>query len=221
MPQVDPGAHDPGPVLDRRGHAVRGLRLRLAAAPALHGEQLVLGRHRLHRRDVDDLPPLDPGDRRAFFRDFPQQRAPRRPVPHLLVRVVGELHRRPGLALRPARLAAGLAAQRLRRRLRQPVRRRRLRWSSASSTSPARPGPRPATAARQLLAQRRDLRASPRSGVPLGQQLPQPRVRSTKPAHHRCRERRASRARPNYCHDSARPANRQASKRLELAEKGR
>ena len=72
MPQVDPGAHDPGAVLHRRAHAVRDLRFRLAAAPALHRQHLVLGRHCLDRRDVDDLPALDRGDRR-FFRDFPQQ----------------------------------------------------------------------------------------------------------------------------------------------------
>ena len=63
----------------------------------------------------------------AFLRDFPQQ-------PHFAGRCrtflsgwLRQLHRGPGLALRPAGLAAGLAAQRLRRRLRRPVRRRGLR----------------------------------------------------------------------------------------------
>ena len=147
MPQVDPGAHDPRPVLHRRGHPVRGFRFGLAPAAAQQREHLVLGGHGLHRRDVDDLPALDRGHRRAL-QGLPAAAAPGRPVPHPLIRMVRELHRRPRLALRPAGLAPGLPAQRLRRRLRQPVRRRRLRRSSASSTSPAPPGPRPATAAR-------------------------------------------------------------------------
>ena len=183
VPQVDPGAHDPVPVLDRRGHAVRGLRLRLAAAAALHRQHLVLGRHRLHRRDVDDLPPLDRGDRRVP-QGLPAAAALRRPVPHLLVRVLRQLHRGAGLALRPARLAAGLAAQRLRRRLRRPVRRRRLRleFREFVFTCAARSATCDCSAATSL-AQRRVLRGlllDP--GVPLGQQLPQPRVRSAKPA---------------------------------------
>jgi hypothetical protein len=52
--------------------------------------------------------------------------APLRQVPHHPVRVVSELHRRARLALRPAWLTAALLPQRLRRRLRQPVRRRGL-----------------------------------------------------------------------------------------------
>jgi hypothetical protein len=48
VPQVDPGAHEPGPVLHRSVHPVRGLRFRLAAAPALQGQHLVPGHHRLH-----------------------------------------------------------------------------------------------------------------------------------------------------------------------------
>ena len=197
MPEVDAVLDDPGPVLDRRGHAVRGPRFRLAAAPALHREHLVLGRHRLDRRDVDDLPALDRSDwvsssgtsRSRSTCPAGASRscrgAPRVPF------------RGPGLAFRPARLAAGLAAQRFRRRLRT-VRRRGLRWSPGSSPSPGRRDPRPATAARPAA------RAAPRSPLacssswrPARPAAPAAACSQRETRHHRFRERRASRARPN------------------------
>ena len=183
MPQVDPGAHDPRPVLHRRGHAVRGLRLRLAAAAALHREHLVLGRHRLHRRDVDDLPALDRGDRRASSGTSRSSRtcagrcftvlsgwsvssivAPGWPFglpglrPDLPRSDFGD-----GFA-RPSDDGGFDGVPRVRLHLRGQVRDLRLQHG-------------------QLLAQHRDLRGLLRDPrVPLGQQLPQPRVRSTKPA---------------------------------------
>ena len=96
--------------------------------------------------------------------------APLRQVPHHPVRVVSELHRRARLALRPAWLTAALLPQRLRRRLRQPVRRRGLelfcefcptlaaksatrdsspavRSRSSAASARSAPAPRPALAA--------------------------------------------------------------------------
>jgi hypothetical protein len=181
VPQVHAGAHDARPVLHRRRHRVRGLRLRFLAAAAQQREQLVPGHGRPDRRDVDDLPALHPGHGRAV-QGRPAAPALRRPVPHLLVRVVRELHRRPGLPLRAPWLPPGLAAQRLRRRLRQPVRRRRPRGVPRVRLHPGgqvrdlrlQPG--------QMLSQHRDLRILLRDPrVPLHQQLPQPRVRSAEP----------------------------------------
>jgi hypothetical protein len=126
VPQVDPGAHDPGTVLHRSRHAVRGPRFRLAPAAAQQREQLMPGGPRADRRDTGHLTALRPGHGRAL-QGILAAAAPQRPVPHLLIRILAELHRRTRLPLRPARLAAGLPAQRLRRRLCQPVRRRRLR----------------------------------------------------------------------------------------------
>ena len=181
MPEVDSGAHDPRPVLDRRGNAVRGARPGLATAAALHGEHLMLGDLGLHRRDVDDLAPFGARDL-APAQGLPATGAPPRPVPHDLAGMVAELHRRPRLALRPAWLPAGLPPQRLRRRLRQPVRRwrprgiPRVRLHLRGQALDLRLQPC------QRLPQHRDLRVLPRDPrVPLRQQLPQPRIRSTKP----------------------------------------
>ena len=204
MPQVDPGAHDPRPVLDRRGHPVRGLRLRLAAAPALHGQHLVLGRDRLHRRDVDDLPPLDRGDRRVL-QGLPAAAAPRRPVPHLLVRVLRSSIVAPGWpfglpGLRPDLPRSDFGAA-------WPARPTTAAcWSCGSSSSPARPGPRPATAA--LPAPRgapRSPRPAPRSARPAPPAAPAAACSQREARHHRCRERRASRARTNAATTPPRP----------------
>jgi hypothetical protein len=88
-----------GPYCTGAAHPVRGSRFRLAAAAAAasQSQQLVLGRHRLHPRDVDDLAPLDRSDRRVL-QGLPTAAALRRPVPHPLVRVIAELHRGTGLA---------------------------------------------------------------------------------------------------------------------------
>ena len=184
MPQVDPGAHDPRPVLHRRRHPVRGIRLRLAPAAAQQGQHPVLGGLRLHRRDVDDLAALDRGHLRAL-QGLPAATARRRPVPHPLIGMVRELHRCSRLALRPARLPPGLPAQRPRRRLRQPVRRRRLRrvprvrLHLRGQVLDLRLQRRQRLPQHRdlpvLLPQDRDLRISFR------QQFPQSRVRSTKP----------------------------------------
>lgn len=108
--------------------------------------------------------------------------AARRLVPDDAVRMTGQLHRRARLPLRPARLPAGLLPQRLRRRLTQPVRRRRLRGIRRILPHPGRKlGDLLPQVRHQPLGlryprpQRRDL------GVPPGQQLPQPRVRRPQP----------------------------------------
>ena len=181
MPPVNPGAHDPRPVPDRGRRLLRRARPGRAAAAALHGEHLVLGDLGLHRRDVDDLAPSDARDL-APAQGPPAAAAPLRPVLHDLAGMVTELHRRPRLALRPPRLPPGLPAQRLRRRLRRAVRRRRLRRIPG-----VRPHPRCQVRDlrlqhRQLLPQQPDLRVPLREPlIPLGQQFPQPRVRSPEP----------------------------------------
>ena len=105
----------------------------------------MLGDLRPDRRDLGHLPPLHPG--LAPHRPGPPApaHAPRL-MPDHVIRVIGQLHRRARLPLRPAGLAAGLLAQRLRRRLAQPVRATAAWRSSSSSASPAPPGPRPAPA---------------------------------------------------------------------------
>jgi hypothetical protein len=139
----------------------------------------------------------------APFRDFPQHRAPGRPVPHLPVRMIGQLDRHAGLPLRTARPAAGSPAQRLRRRLRQPVRRRRLRGVLRVPPNPGsqvrdlrlQPG--------QLLPQHRDLR------VPLRQLHAQPHICSTKPRNIVGSAGHLGHA--ELHHGSAPPANKQTS----------
>ena len=182
VPQVDPGAHDPRPVLHRGGRALRGACLRLAPAAALQGEHLVLGGLGLHRRDVDDLAALDPRHLRAL-QGLPAAAALRRPVLHPPVRMVPELPSSP-----PAGPSAG------------PASARTSRAATSAPASPARPttgacaefrefdftcAARSATcdcSAGQLLPQHPDLRVLLRDPlIPLRQQLPQPRVRSTKP----------------------------------------
>jgi len=184
VPQVDARAHDPRPVLHRSRHPGRRSRLRLVPAAARQREQLMLGDLRLHRGDVDDLAAFGPGHGRAL-QGLPAAPARRRPVPHPLIRMIAELHRRPGLALGPARPAAGLPPQRLRRRLRQPVRRRRLRGVPGVRLHLRRQALDLRLQRRQRLPQRRDLRILlPQDRdlrVPLRQEFPQPRVRSTKP----------------------------------------
>ena len=220
MPQVDPGAHDPRPVLDRRGHPVRGLRLRLAAAPALHRQHLVLGRHRLHRRDVDDLPALDRGDRRVL-QGLPAAGALRRPVPHLLVRVLrssivapGWPFGRPGLRpdLPRSDFGAGFASPSDDGGLLE-FREFAFTWAARSATCDC--------SAVTSLAQHRVLRgllpirasrsaSSSRSRVFAARSPPSPL--SGTPGTSGTDER---------CHDSARPANRQTSKRPQQTRKRR
>ena len=70
--------------------------------------------------------------------------------------------------------------------------------SSGSSPSPGRPGPRPATAAPSpARAAPRSPRPAPRSGRPARPAAPAAACSQHEARHHRCRERRASRARTN------------------------
>ena len=62
------------------------------------------------RRQVDHLPPLDPGQRPAR-QVVAAARAPARLMRNNLIWEAGHLQRRARLALRPARLAPGLAPQ--------------------------------------------------------------------------------------------------------------
>ena len=104
----------------------------------------------------------------------------------------------------------GLPAQRLQRRLRQPVRRRGpggipgVRLHLGGLVLDLRP-PR-----RQLLPQPPDLRLLRRDQlVPLGQQPPQPRIRGARQKNHL--ERRAAQARAAPHHHAPSPANRRTS----------
>ena len=103
--------------------------------------------------------------------------------------MIGELHRHPGLALRPAGTAAGLLPHRLWRRLAQPVLRRRLAGVLAVLAHPGGQVSDLRPELLQLLAQPRDLRIPRRDlhpqlrdlRVPFRQQLPQPGVRRAQP----------------------------------------
>ena len=121
VPQIGAQRRGPRPVLYRRGHPVRRVRPgALPAARAFPLDHLVLGDLRLDRRDLGHLPPLHaclPGARQPGA----ARAAGRRLVTEHVVRSTGQLHGRARLALRPARLAAGLLPQRLRRGLAQPV----------------------------------------------------------------------------------------------------
>jgi hypothetical protein len=127
VPQVGAQRRRPRPVLHRRGHpAGRAPPGPRSAAAALQFNDLVLGDLGPHRRDLGHLTPLYPG----LFRPVqaPAARAAAsRHMPDHAVRMVRQLHRHARLSLRAARPAAGLPPQRLRRRLTQPVRGRRLR----------------------------------------------------------------------------------------------
>ena len=110
-------------------------------------------------------------------------------MPEHVIRMIGQLHRHARLALRPARLAPGLLPQRLRRRLGQPVRRRRLeeffefcftRAARSATSACSFPDPLPPDARSARPAQR----SSAISGIPLRQQLTQPRVRRAQPRDH-------------------------------------
>jgi hypothetical protein len=106
-------------------------------------------------------------------------------VPDHVIGMIAQLHRRARLPLGPAWLPAGLLPQRLRRRLAQPVRRRR---PGGVLRVPPHPGRKISdlrlkdryllpqlTELRQLGTQLRDLR------IPLVQQRPQPGIASTQP----------------------------------------
>jgi hypothetical protein len=103
--------------------------------------------------------------------------AGRRLMHHHAIRVISQLHRRARLPLRTPRPAA-LAAQRLRRRLGKPVRRRRLAGVPRVLLHLRGQGLYPGLQFRDLrhldLQRRDDL-------VLLRQQLPQPHIRGTQP----------------------------------------
>jgi len=126
VPQVRPDRGQPRPVLHRRGHPGRRRRAGHGPAAAAAGDELVLSHHRPGRRHVGHLPAYHPGQPGAG-QAVPARRALLRLVRDYLVRRGREFQRRARLSLRPARLAAALAAQRPRRRLGRPVLRRRLR----------------------------------------------------------------------------------------------
>jgi hypothetical protein len=78
VPQADPGAHEPRPVLHRRGHPVRGIRFRLAPAAAQQRQHLVPGGLRPDPGDADGwsvssvVTPGWPFGRPGFRPDFPR-----------------------------------------------------------------------------------------------------------------------------------------------------
>ena len=124
VPQVRAQRGGPRPVLHRGGHPLRRPAQGHRPADTPPPDQAVLGDLGLHRRDLRHLPPLHPGFPRAV--QIPGARgAAGRLVPDHVIGMIGQLHRRARLPLRPARLPAGFCPQRLRRRLAQPVRRRR------------------------------------------------------------------------------------------------
>ena len=190
MPQVGRHCCGPRPVLYRRGHPGRRLRLgELPAAGAHALDHLVLGDGRLHLGDLGDLPTFHPRLLRTG-QPVPAPAARGGLVPHHMIRAGRQLHRSARLPLRPTRPAGALLPQRLRRRLRQPVARRRLAGVLRVLLHPRHqvrdlrgqlPDQHPLLF--QLPAQHRDL------GVPLGQQLPQPRVRDPQARDHLIRRR--------------------------------
>jgi hypothetical protein len=114
----------------------------------------------------------------AFFRDFPQQE-------HLAGR---SCRAATSATASPARPTTGAS------------------MSSASSSSPGRRDPRPATAARPAArAAPRSPRPAPLSGRPARPAAPAAACSQREARHHRCRERRASRARPNAATTPPRP----------------
>ena len=125
VPQVHSRRRDPRPVLHRRAHPGRGLPRGDHPARTTAGQDPVLGDPRPDDFwQVHDLTPFRPGHQGAG-QAFPAARALARLVPDHRVRVIGRFQCRPRLPLRPPRPATGLFPQRLRRRLGQPLRRRR------------------------------------------------------------------------------------------------
>lgn len=141
MPEVHSG-RDPRPVLHWRAHPGRGLPRGDHPAHTTAGEDPVLGDPRPDDFwQVHDLTPFRPGHRGAG-QAFPAARALARLVPDHRVRVIGRFQCRPRLPPRPPRPATGLFPQRLRRRLGQPLRRRRPGRIPRSGPA-GRAGPRP------------------------------------------------------------------------------
>ena len=184
MPQVDAQRGGPRPVLHRGGHPGRRLPPGHRPAGAQPPDHLVLGDLGPHRRDLRHLPPDHPGLPRAGQATVAPGTAERL-MPDHVIRMIAQPHRRARLPLRPARLPARLLPQRLGRGRAQPVRRRRPRGV-------LRVLPRLGRKIRDLrlkdpyllpqLTQPRQLRPQPRDlHVPLGQQLPQPRIGGTQP----------------------------------------
>ena len=177
VPQVRAERGQPRPVLRRRGHPVRGVRAGpRPAARALPLDHLMLGHDRPHLRDLGDLTPLRPC-LHAAGEPGTAAAAVTRLMHHHVIRVICQFHRRARLPLRAAGLAA-LLAQRLRRRLGEPVRRWRPAGIPRVLLHLRGQGLHPGLQLgdlRHLDLQRRD------DLVLLGQQLPQPRIRGTQP----------------------------------------
>ena len=124
--QVHDDRSDPRPVLHRRLRAGRRRALGALPAAAFPLDQLMLGHLGAHRLQVEDLAALHPGHRPS--------RQPG-PAPAAAARLMADLPVRPGhlrqcrplMPVLPAGLAAAFLPQRprLRRRLRQPLTRRR------------------------------------------------------------------------------------------------
>ena len=134
----------------------------------------MLGDDRPHLRDLGDLTPLRPC-LHAAGEPGTAAGARRRLVDHHVIRVICQFHRRARLPLRAARLATPLA-QRLRRRLGEPVRGWRLAGVPRVLLHLRGQGLHPGLQLgdlRHLDLQRRD------DLVLLGQQLPQPPIRGT------------------------------------------
>jgi hypothetical protein len=125
VPQIRGERRDPRPVLRRRVHSLRRVRLgAVPAARAFHLDQLVLGDLRLHRRDLGHLPPLCPG-LPGSLQPGAAVAAGRWHMPEHVIMMIGQPHGHARLAPGPARPAPGLRPQRLRHRPAQPVRGRR------------------------------------------------------------------------------------------------
>ena len=171
--QVDDDRGGPRPVAHRRVHAFGCLALRANPARAFPLDELMLGHHDPHRRQIEELAARHPRDRQAR-QAGPAPTAAARLVP--LLRSGPATPARstycPGMPVATARLAATLLAQRPRRWLGQPLTRRRpeeFRGSSASAApqtqrifSCARP-----SSSRRLRQLARDLRQSSLSACQL------------------------------------------------------
>jgi hypothetical protein len=118
--EVDDDRGDPGPVAGRGVRPFWGRGLGAVPAGAFPLDQLMLGHHHLHRRQVKDLAALYPGDRQAR-QGCPAPAAAARLMALFPVRL-GHLRQRGALmAVLPAGLAPGLLSQRPRpRRLGEP-----------------------------------------------------------------------------------------------------
>ena len=187
--------------------------------PHLQREHLVLGRHRPDRRDVDDLPALDP---RSPARPSGTSRSSRHCAGRCRTFLSGwsvSSIVAPGWPFgRPASARTCRAATSAPASPARPT--TAASRNSASSSSPGRPGPRPATAARPACSRSTAISAacsairasrsasSSRSRVFAARS---PRITAVGNAGHLGHA-------PHYYHDSAQPANRQASKPLAASE---